>query len=724
MFAQEFSYKCFIRGTICCVSYLCIIGFLSLCFSGKLHVLFMHFLDYSSVVVAGVYFVAVICFVMTCIQYNTPQNMVATIEQQYFKGEKLLTRYLRRLERQERKNEKEKSESKRRFKAMKLSFGRSVAYSTREEARIIRFLDLGKYTLRKQDYGLFLSVINRVDKIVKEDKCDSGMKNERWTSMFYEEIVESYLYCPQNSKIEDTLMMYWFSAFNHSREPNKRTIYRMLGKMVSAVRQGRLSIFEQYVRFANYGYSFIKALQRVSFVRGETIEMQKKIDQNQQVFWHELCEMHYIALAHLFSNGCYEAIKIVFSGNNTGYRCLFPNSGAEILNLYSRCKGKQDVLGRYSGYLYLKEVVGENVDSEMLEKFTSFILLVVSDASSLSLNMTSTTGLQLLHNTKAALNRFAKVWQDSAELCSLFPQIRNVHFEKRLNTCIDKLSTTVFNERKVNDGGLFDKPICALWEVLGKACKNSNESDSYQRIIPERIQEELTNQFGKILYGNRDYLVDGLTSENDSYKSERILMGELYILIHGQSLMDLNALYMSRVFNDIMDIFRSRYLFMVCSAISRMELTDISKPIDQFESSFDEYVGGRGTEYMIIDFGSSMNLFYEFDKPGNGYGSPIHRKFKGAIYKSIDLNVGLYSKDIELLEPFKETCVIIKRSDLPAIISNSKSLPKGPDIEFVGESGRDKGDTIVSAVVDSKYEIRYSKSVKVVRLRLERMKRI
>ncbi|MBQ7490867.1 MAG: hypothetical protein IJT51_10175 [Bacteroidales bacterium] len=709
MFAHECYYKWFIRGAICCVSYLFLIGVLSLCFSGKAHVLFMQLLDYSSVVVAGGYSVAVICFVKICIRYNTPQKMVEIIERHYLKGGKTMARYLKRLERQERKNEKEKSESKRRFKAMELNFGRSVAYSTTEEARIKRFIDFGKYTLKKQDYDLFLSVINRVDIIVKEDKRDSSKKNEHWTSMFYEEVVEVYLYCLQNSKIEDALMMYWFSAFNHSREPNERTIYRMLGKMVSAVRQGRLSIFEQYIQFANYGYSFIDELQRVSYVRGETIERQKKIDQNRQDIWSELCEMHYIALAHLFSVGCYEAIKIVFSWNNIGYRRLFPNSGMEVLNLYSRCKEKQGKDGMFSSYYYLKEVVGENVDSEMLEKFTAFILLIVSDTSSLGLNMIGAKRLQILHDTKVVLNCFAKTWQDSADLCSLFPQIKNVHFEERFNTCIEKLEMTERVERKINDGGIFDNIGCELREILYNDCTNKTWDNIYQVAIPEYIKKEVKLMFRNILYGNFYSIVNELVSEISDDKTERIPMGDLYIEADKHGLMSVEGLFAYRVFNNLLNIFKSRYLFMVYSAISKMKITDEEIPIDKFEDYFVKEVGENGSEYVMIDSGSHWDVMY------NLFG----RKFHDAEYYSYDLNVGWHFKDVEELDPFMNTLLIVKKTDLPAVISTS--LVGEPDVSLMDESEWMNGVAEVGIRVNPNYEIRYSPNAKVLRIKLGKM---
>ena len=706
MFAHECSYKCFIRGAISCVSYLFLIGFLSMCFSGTAYVLFLHVLGWSSVVVAAGYSFTVICFVKTCIRYNTPQKMVETIERQYLKGGKTMARYLKRLERQERKNEKEKSESKRRFKAMELNFGRSVAYSTTEEARIKRFIDFGKYTLKKQGYDLFLSVINRVDIIVKEDKRDSGKKNEHWISMFYEEIVEAYLYCLQNSKIEDALMMYWFSAFNHSKEPNERTIYRMLGKMVSAVRQGRLSIFEQYIRFANYGYSFINELQRVSYVRGENIERQKKVDKNRQGIWCELCEMHYIALAHLFLTGCYDALKIVFSSNNIGSRRPFPNSGLEVLNLYSRCKEKQGRDGMFSGYWYLKEVVGENVDSEMLEKLTSFILLIVPDSSSLGINMIGAKRLQILHDTKGILTCFAKTWQDSAELCSLFPQIKNVHFEERFNTCIEKLEMAERVERKINDGGIFDNIGCELREILYKDCTNKTWDNIYQLAIPEYFKKEVKLMFRNILYGNFYSIVNELVAEISDDKTERIPMGDLYIKADKHGLRSDEGLFAYRVFNNLLNIFKARYLFMVYSAISKMKLIDVEMPIDKFEDYFVKEVGENGSEYVMIDSGSHWDVMY----------SSSDRMFHGAEYHSYDLNIGWYFKDVEELDPFMNTLLIIRKINLPAVISTS--LVGEPDVVLMDESEWMNGVAEVSIHVNPNYEIRYSPNAKVLRIKL------
>lgn len=716
LFSSEPTYKWFLKGAWISAVYLVIAGVLSLCINGGVYKWLMYALDWTSIIVAGGYSIIILWFVRKCIDYNNPQKLIDSVDEKFWRGVKESKAYLKKLNKEEKKNAKERSKGKRHFKDQGISIGKAYAFYGVEDSRTKCLVELCKYAFRKQDFDLFLSVLLKVDNLPHPEK---HYVNQRF--LFFEQVVDAYLYCEQNVKIEESLMRHWFSAFNRAEKPNEGVIYRMLGKMVSAVMQGRTSIFVQYIQCASSGYSFINQLQIVSYVCGKSVEDQKKADNDRLDCWLELCEMHYIALAHLFSAGKVEPLKAVFSGKNTGYGKLFPASGTEILKIYARCKDNQEKDGTFSHYWFLRDAVGENTDPEMLEKLTSLLLLLASEASYQSLNLISKSRLELIKSSENKMTGFAKVWLDSSELLYMFPQLVEKDFKKRFDVFVNQLEEAERIEKNLDDKTLLIKVFYGFMKILCEGCIVKPDEDIYQKKVPEDVKDEVKTMFWNILYGNAGGVFDNLVGENNESKVDSMSMGEMNFMTYKQALMEHEGLYTHQVFNNLFNVFKSRYIVMIYSALAHMHIIDVSIPIDEFEEYFEKNVGKNASEYFIIDSDSHMNLFYKMDELEDGRRFSFDRTYKCASYKLYDLSVGWYLRDVPDLEPFKETLIIIKRRDLPAV--NSISGIEGPSVVFTDESDREKGIAAVSMKVNPNYQIKYNKNVEVLRLRLESLRK-
>ena len=714
MFAQEWSYKWFIKGVIICASYLFVAGLLSLCFKGLTHTykVYMCVLDWTSIVIAGAYSVVIICFAKTCIQYNTPEKMVETIERHYLNGGKNVESYLKKLKRQEHKNKKEKSETKRRFNAMRLHIGKSFAYYNTNEARIKRLSDFGKYTLRRQDYELFLSVVIKMDNLAKEGKINGDRSNEHWIAMFYEEIVEVYLFCPKNSKVEDTLMMYWFAALNHSQEPNPVIIYNMLGKIVNAVQLGRVSLFENYMQKAQYGYSFINHLQIVSYVRGCNEQTQKHVNESRLKFWSELCEIHYLALAYLFSKGNAEAVRIVLSGQNMGYDKMIPSDGSGILKLYSRCKENKPDNSNYSNYYHLKDVIGENTDPDMLEKLTALLLLMASEPGYYSMNLISPSSLQLIYKAKEKILRYGKMW--SVAYKTVFPEMGNNDIDDLFDVYVKQLEEGAKIEGKGDDHNLLVRWFYAFLRVL--LGKEEVKQDVYEKPLPKEMMENVKIMFWNILYGNKGYIENGLTGTITDDKTEHKLMGVMTFMAYKHALMESDGIHSGRVFNNMLNIFRSRYLYIMYQALSKMMVEEKTIRMEDFHNVFLNYVGDNASEYVILDNNASISTFYGLDNPTDGCKFTYRRTYHGADYHHFDQDIDWYLKDVPEMCSYDKTIIIVKKSDLPVIVALDNT--DGPDVTFKDESDKQKGIAAVSLTINPNYEIRYGEKTSYLRLKL------
>ncbi len=721
MFSKEYSYRWFIRSAVVSAVYLFVVALLSLCFSGGVYHIFKYVLSWLGVFVAGGYSAVIIWFVLTCIRYNTPQKMVEIIEKQYLNGGKEVEVYLKKLTKQEKRNEREKSEAKRHFKAMGLQVGRNFAYYNTVEARIKRLTDFGKYTLRKQDYNLFLSVVLKVDELVKDSKKHDDGNDQHMIAAFYENIVEAYLFYPQNDKVEDTLMMYWFAAFNHTAEPNPYLIYRMLGKMVTAMQQGRKSLFEVYMLKARIGYGFVNHLQIVSFVRGHDVAEQQQIDKSRLDFWAELCEMHYMALAHLFSTGNIEAVKIVLRSQAMGYGKLLPASGTEVLKMYARCKEKQQEDGRFGGFWYLKEVVGENPDPEMLEKLTALLLLVASENSYKSMNLISQDRMQLIRKAEDKLVRYGDSWTKAYNVYELLPEIGDKEAKKLFDVYVKQLEEGANVEKEHKNIDIFMSWFYAFIKMLIGERYVRKEENIYDKKVSENIKEEVKIMFRNILYGNKGYIEDSLTGPVTDDKTVKKPFGSLSVMVYKQALMDSDGLYSGHVFNDMLNIFRSRYLYMVYQFLGEASISEETIPMDEFDTSFVNYVGENGKDYLLIDTDASISTFYKMDELEDGRKFSFNRTYKGADYQHYDSLSSWYLGDVPELSAYNGTVAIIRKIDMPVLAGIEGT--DGPKVAFNDKSDEKKGIAAVSLTVNTNYEVSYSKNVKVKLLRIIRRSR-
>lgn len=711
LFSSEPSYKWFLKGAWISAIYLSIAGVLSICISGGGYKWLMRIIDWTSIVVAGGYSVIILWFVRKCIGYNNPQILIDSIDEKFWRGVKESKAYLKKLNKEEKKNAKEKSKGKRRFKDQRISIGKAYAFYGVEDSRTKCLVELCKYAFRKQDYDLFLSVLLKVDNLPHPEK---HYENQRF--LFFEQVVDAYLYCEQNIKIEESLMRHWFYAFNRAEKTNEGVIYRMLGKIVSAVMQGRTSIFVQYIQCASSGYTFINHLPIVSYVRGKSVEDQKRADNDRLDCWLELCEMHYIALAHLFSAGKVEPLKAVFSGKNIGYGRLFPASGTEMLKLYARCKEHQEKDGTFAHYWFLRDAVGENTDPEMLEKLTSLLLLLASEVSNQSLNLISKSRLELIKRSENKIIGYAKVWLGSSELLNLFPQLVDMDVKKRFYVFVNQLEEAEHIENKMDNKTLLIKVVYGFMKFLCEGCVVELGEDIYQKKLPDAVKDEVKTMFRNILYGNAVGVFDNLVGENNDSKVDSMMMGEINFMTYKYALMEQEDIYNHQVFKNLLNVFKSRYLFMIYSALAHMHIKDVFISIDEFEEFFEENVGKDASEYFIIDSDSHYNM----EELVEGGRFSLGCTYKGASYKSCDLSFGWYLRDIPELESFKETLIIIKRKDLPAVLSISGT--EGPSVDFTEESDREKGIAAISMVVNPNYEMRFSKEAEVFRLRLKILK--
>lgn len=691
MLSAETSYKWFMGGAIVCASFLFLAGVLSICLKGGLYTAFNVYLDVTSVVIAGGYSAIIIWFVFTCVNYNSPWEVLERIGSQFeCKAKTVFSNTIRAEKRIYRE----------------------------EYSRIYRYIDLCKYAVRQQNYQLFINVLLKV----------SGLKHKReklesLNFEFYEEVLDTYLFGKPNAMMEDSLMMYWFMTFKKSEEPNLGLVFRMFKRIVSAVLQGRSSLFENYLLKSKYGYRYITDLSIVNYVRGCDLEEQKKVDDSKRRTWRDLCEMHNIAIAHLFSLGYNEVIRIVQLGDNTGYDRLIPGTGIEVLKMFARCKEKQLPDGQFN-YWACEHVIGKNTDPMMLEKYAAIMLLLASNEHYDELKPISPQHLQSIKDAKNDIVKYAKLWKADAKLKGLFPQIEEVNAEELVDEYIKwfeggdihAVSTEGAEEKKC----VIAKIIDALIQRGGKS-QNKNKrvyNDIYTKDLLESEKNKIAGGYLNMINGNRGYVLDYLYGPESEDKTESEEMGSYtYLMFKKYLVEDSDIDYNLDLFGETR-VYQSRYMYMLLKAMKSMKIEEDRVRVEELKRYLKEYLGDKGGDYVVIDIGSAPHLLLSLDKEDKTRRSFNDMRVLKATYKSIDFSTNWFLRDLDELEVYENTLLIIKKTDLPYDYSTSPDF--GPTVTFEDVSDKEKGKAEVRVTVNPHLAIRYNKKAKVRRVKIER----
>ena len=642
-------YKWFLRGAVISAGYLVIAGVLSLCLVGKVHGVFMIVLNWTSMVVAGGYAAIIIFFVRTCLSFNNPLRVMERIDYWYDHYTK---------------------------KAKGNQFGNYSA----EDFRIRRLVDMCRYSIRKQDSALFQSIIYKVNTLPHKDK-----KSAFHNFVFFEEVVESYMYSPYNSKIEDTLMVYWFMSFNKSESPNRGFMYKMLKKMVEAVKLGKYSLFEVYWNNARHGFRFIEDLPVIDYVRGRSVQEQKRAETAARRTLREMCEIHFLVFAYLFSEGFTDIVRLLLNNDiYSGYRML-PSKGVDVLKIYAMCKEHQMPGGRFS-YVMSEDVIGANTDPEMLEKFASMLLLTTSSELEDHMCLVKDEHLSIIIAAKEKLVKYGKMWQNDEELGGQYPQIKNVDVSRLLQGYLKRLD------------------------------KVSKAKDVYRVHLDGVIKEKIDAAYLNLLYGNQKYVLEGLIGENVETKKQSITMGEYTFTSYKQMFTEKWDIDYNLELFEQSRYFQSRFLFLVYSAVKKMKITEKKVLVTDLGKWIEDYMHGTGDEYLVIETGSAPQLLMDLDhSESKGWNNWT---FKKADYKHYDLTTSWYMKDVEEVEDFENTVIVMKKKDLPFV--QCEAEPYGPHVKYEDESNEKEAEAVVRITVNPNLLARYNENTEVVRIKIQR----
>jgi len=664
MFKTSLPYRCYMLGSAISVGYIILIGILSLVIRGEAREVFMVVMNWTSLFVAGGYAAIILWFVHTCLNYDDHQKMLGLIEARY---------------------NKEKSNT--------------WALNIRTQ----RLTDLCLYADRTQNANLSAIVMNRVNELDKAERLATNKSTPFYTKSFYESIVDSYIQSPHDSEAERSLLWNWSRTFRHDELPYTGVIYSMLGKMVEAVKRGRFSMFEVFMENCKLRYDFINEISKVSYAKGDNVEVLKKTEEECIDTWQELREVHYLAAAHLFTTGHYEVAGVLRkrAGSSSTF---FPTTAAQILKNYANSKEKQDgktgSFFRMSQSMSIDKVIGHKYDLEMLEKFTAMMLLLSVEPDGEEEYLLDDKKRNLIEEKKEELIKYGRLWTQHAELLRLYPTIQDRKIEDIIELAMTRLTNGVIPQEKPKRGKKGKEPVQTLYDLK----------------LSEQDEEPVSELFDSILYSNRGSITDGLNGDLSEDKTDVVSLGAYTFLTSKEIVLNKEIWRHPSVFNDMLQVFRSRYMYIVFEAVSQMKIKDVEMKWGEFEKMFAKYVGENGEHYVIMDTECSVDVMVKMDPLPEGQKWSFHRYYKGAYYYNTGFGTMFNLRDVPLAEAFDKSVLLVKFADLPVLVPVAED--GRPVVMVEDEPHREKGWASVRVTADPKLVAKFSKNAEVIRLRL------
>lgn len=663
MFKASLPYRFYMMGSVISVGYIILMGIMSLVLKGDDHEFFMSVMNLTCLIVAGGYAAIILWFVHTCLKYDDHQKMLGLIEARY---------------------QKEKS--------------KTWALNIRTQ----RLTDLCLYADRTQNTNLLAIVMKRVNELDKAERLTTDKNISFYTMSFYESIVDSYIQSPHDSEAESSLLWNWSQTFRHDQVPYTGVIYSMLGKMVEAVRHGRFSLFEAFMEKCKLRYDYINQIPKVSYAIGENEAEQIKIEEECLDTWQELKEVHYLAAAHLFTTGHYEVANVL--KKSLGNDSFFPTTAAQLLKNYAKSKEKQDEntgsFFRMTMSISIDKVIGHKYDIDMLEKFTAMMLLLSVEPEGEEEYILDEKKRKIIENKKEEIIKYGRLWSQHIELLRLYPTIQGRKIEDIIELAMTRLTSGEIPQEKPKKGKKRKEPIKTIFDLK----------------LSEQDKEPVRDLFDSIIYSNMGSITDGLNGDSSEEKMDVVPLGTYTFLTNKEIILDKEIWRHPFVFNDIQQVFRSRYLYIVFEALSQMKIKNVKMKWGEFEKLFTKYVGDKGEQFVIMDTECSVNAMVKMDPLPEGKKWSLHRYYKGAYYYNTGFGTMFNLRDVPVAELYDKTVVIVKAADLPVIESISED--GRPVVSVLDEPDREKGWTTVRVTVDPKLVVRYNKGVEVIRLRL------
>lgn len=728
LFQKAISYKLFWLSTVLSILVLLIIGLLSICIDGTAYSHFLHIFPWFAVGAAIVYSVSIVNFIWHCVQFNKGVGVLISI-QVFYERDKFNQR--RRALWLSLKNwiaQKCIWQDKSWREAYKEGYQLNIRWDsgTADSLYISRLEDLTKYALRRHDVGLFNTVLQEANELLKKEK-GTIKANEKTQivdgephhlmTKYYDNVIEYYNSCQHDNEVDKSLVWNIVSAINKTRYIYSTDIVWLIQILLKVDSTRSISIIEKYIDRTRFYLTYIPRLREAAYCKGCDDESMTKVEIKSAKVWEEVCNFHFIFCAYQLSIGNYRLLHSLINHDHLNEYNLYPCTPIEILTRYVRCKKEIRSYDRLY-FIDIEELFGTKIDANaILDRFAAMLFAITKHEDRMYPRVLNKEDYKAIKESRKTLQQNVSYLSADSFLNRMYPYISRFEFDKSFEKVLEGIEAVLAIPRPLLKTP--EKEKCGLLSyIFGYKRKMPKQPqmdipDLYAKQAKKNLTEAFTQRFSANPCDVWNRLPQHLFNSDYSTKNSEVVIAPYPLLINKWFLINEDLFERSEYFEyrKAMEAFSARIVYATLGIL----LDNISKckqiTIASFNKVLRDYTKGKLNEYAIIDIGGRLHslIWKEFKNDRNYYGEVAYWDLDSIAFSQLG--------DMPDYIPLKDSILILKLADFPSLVKvKDRSQVKYKDI-----SDKEKGLLRVCAYVDLGYSLKFSPKFDVLKVNFKRM---
>ena len=261
-----------------------------------------------------------------------------------------------------------------------------------------------------------------------------------------------------------------------------------------------------------------------------------------------------------------------------------------------------------------------------------------------------------------------------------------------------------------------EKYLYRINEIARYAIKQDKEvtiQNLYKMTLDDNILVDFKQRFDQFDNDIARYIPQGLFADKPENKVEKELVNPCQLLVHKLLFLDFTLYSFGRnIYYDFVEIMSNRIMYLALCAFRKMKMREKTLVYPNFDLFFEEFTRGKVEDYVLIGIESPFHAVLNIRYVG-------YKVFYRQIVPYIEIDaVGARNKlnDLDNYEYFKNSLLIVNKSDLPAIANSSN---ENVTIDFKEETDELKMKMNVRTTVDVHKELRFNKTAEIAVVRLK-----
>lgn len=735
LFRSSCLYRLFWNVSFACIVYVLFYGISALFFKDIVLVKYDVLWNSVSLFVAISYVLIVWLFAKSTVRYNNPEQLLDILNKRHKQEQrrlkidllcikaKVCLRYF-----MHRKN----GDGKSIYNTVK----KMVAYwknNALESNFINRLGEVARYAVKQDDFELFKNVLIRIDDIVKREKYIQSSN----TKVVMNEIQEGAIHRLTMNFFMN--LMLDFSPFSRGYMSNETVVFKMVGAFNRSMylsfgdsmylaaclrrmidKDNEILVYK-YVDYTSYYFKYILKLPQVYYIKGGLPNNRSSVENRSYESWQSLAIYHYATLAYGFGKEKYYLLDVHLNNRDKDEYNLYPRTCIEILIRYVLCL-------KHSWILKNEFLFDKNTEfdvEQLLTRYSSLLVMLLAGKENSVYFVTDHVEpeyIEVIEQKRRDLIREAEFIKHNKNILNLYPHLKDVNIDSILNGCIQQLKTIndssiLLNEQNNNEG---KDSRCFFINILDFFRRDPvvevRKPNLYRVPLDRSILEKFKNRFLQFNSDVARHIPKCLLSERVQNKDQKIDVNPCQLLIHKSRFIETNVYnhYIYKIYHEFVELISNRIIYLTLYSFHEMKIYKEYLISPKFDAFFDKFTHGKNEDYVLIGIESPFNSILNIKFKGNEL---YYRQV--VPYISIDaVGSGNLLSDLEYYDFFKDSLLIVAKSDLPAIEDYSDG---NINVNFQEESDESKMEMNVRTTIDVHKKVVFNKNVEIAMVKIKQM---